>query len=204
MIKDFNLIKDKYRARKIAIVFISVALLFSSLEFIFGLTFGHFRYENLFAFLFELLANGILILAVVKMNVELVEIALVVLKVFEGTYYPLRSSQRLDALLAKQVIDPFDIGIHILFAIAAFSLLFALIFFCIYKYNNKKKQWDIMKWCIIVSTVMMLASVVMYSVYIATHNGNEWREIFEPLSMTMLFIGMFATCEYVEEDIEYA
>ena len=102
MEQGINLIKNKHVARMLAIVLISIALIIESIEFFSELQAEGFLFENLFAYIFEIVTNGLLIYALITKKPQLIEIAIIVLKVFEGTYYPLRSSQRLDALLASE------------------------------------------------------------------------------------------------------
>ena len=130
--KGFNFVKNQRVAYWLAISLISIALIVSINEFIFLSLQQGFLYENLFSFIFEFVTNGMLIYALIRRKSVLVEIALVVLKVFEATYYPLRSCQRLDFLLEANNVPSFYIISHALFAIGAFSLLIALIFYCLW------------------------------------------------------------------------
>ena len=123
--RGLNIIKNKHIAYYLAIVLILISLLVQVVEFIAVSMLDRFLLENLFAFLFEIVTNGFLIYALITKNNALIEVSLIVLKVFEGTYYPLRSFQRLDTLIYGGGND-FYIVSHILFASAAFSLLLAL------------------------------------------------------------------------------
>lgn len=203
MAKEFNLIKNKGAARLLGIITISIALLIVTLEFIFTTTFEGFTFENLVTYLFELIVNGVLIYSLIIKKPTLIEISLVVAKVFEGTYYPIRSAQRLDILVRSEV-DTLEVVSHIFFAVTAFSLLVALLLFCIYKVLDKKVFWDAMKISILVSTSLMLISTVFYIITTIMYQGLGWEEILEPLSMSIMFFGMFAICEYVEEETIYA
>ena len=203
MEQGINLIKNKHVARMLAIVLISIALIIESVEF-FSVAFeDRLLFENLFAYIFEIVSNGLLIYALIRKKPPLIEIALIVLKVFEGTYYPLRSSQRLDALLASEA-STFSIVTHILFAIAAFSLLFGLVFFCIYKLKDESiKFWDIMKVWVLIASVFMFSIVILYLIEMIKYREMSWEELLEPIALTVLFLGMFMTYEYVEEEIIY-
>ena len=200
--KGINLIKNERVTHHLAIVLIIIALALETVEFIAESISGEFLFQDLFAFIFELVTNGLLIYALIQKNSTLIEIALVVLKVFEGTFYPIKSCERLDSLLLAQDGTTFDIIVHILFAISAFSLLFGLIFYCIYKYKDDIKYWDIMKLWVFIASFFMFGVTILYVIdYI---NGNIlWEEMLEPIALTILFFGMFMTYEYVEEEIIY-
>lgn len=203
MEQGINLIKNKHVARMLAIILILIALILESIEFFSELHAEGLLFENLFAYIFEIVTNGLLIYALITKKPPLIEIALIVLKVFEATYYPLRSSQRLDALLASEA-STFSIVTHILFAIAAFSLLFGLIFFCVYKLRGEKvRHWDLMKVWVLIASIFMFAIVILYIVEMVKYQEMSWEELLEPVALTILFLGMFMTYEYVEEEIIY-
>ena len=203
MEQGINLIKNKHVARMLAIILILIALILESVEFFSELHAEGLLFENLFAYIFEIVTNGLLIYALITKKPPLIEIALIVLKVFEGTYYPLRSSQRLDALLASEA-STFSVVTHVLFAIAAFSLLFGLIFFCVYKLRGEKvRHWDLMKVWVLIASIFMFAIVILYIIEMVKYQEMSWEELLEPVALTVLFLGMFMTYEYVEEEIIY-
>ncbi len=201
--KGFNLIKNKHVARMLAIVLISIALVLVSIEYIAEVAHGNFSYEYTFAFVFEVVTNLVLIGALAKKTPSLIEISLVILKVFEGFYYPLVSAQQLDALLKDQNAEVIDYIAHILFAVAAASLFAALILFSFYKVKNNIKYWTAMKICVLVSALMMVITIIFIAVALIALKSNEWEYILSPIALTILFVGMFATYEYVEEEIIY-
>jgi len=200
--RGLNIIRNKHIAYYLAIVLILISLMIQVVEFIAVSMLDRFLLENLFAFLFEIVTNGFLIYALITKNNALIEVSLVVLKVFEGTYYPLRSFQRLDTLIYGGGSD-FYIVSHILFASAAFSLLLALIFFCIYKYKDTVKHWSAMKIAILVAAFFMLLIVIIYIIAFIIIEAMPWTEILEPISLVFLFVGMFMASEYVEEETIY-
>ena len=202
MNKGINLIKNEKVAHLLAVILICIALAVETVEFITS-SIDYFLYQSLFAFLFEIITNGLLIYALLRKKPVLIELALVILKVFEATFYPLESCERLDALLRIDQIDTFYIVTHVLFAIAAFSLLFGLIFFCIYKLKDNIKYWDIMKIWVLVASVFMAVITILYAIEIVKNDNMSWEEILEPIALSILFLGMFMTYEYVEEEIIY-
>ena len=201
---EFNFINNKELAKQLAVILLSIALFFVIAEFICNILYKGFYFEDLVGYVFEFLFNGSLIYALIRKKTTLIEITLVLLKVYEGTYYPLRSAQRLDTLNMYSNASQFDISTHILFAIAAFSLLIALFLFCIYKARNNNSAWGLMKISILIATVMMVISTGFYIYLVSSEGGDRWLELFEPISLSILFFGMFLTCEYVEEDTLYA
>lgn len=202
MRKEFNLIKNKSVARAIAIVLISIALVLETVEFAVG-AIHFFQFEKLFLFLFDLIANGFILGALFFKNIPLIEVGLIVIKVFDGTYYPLKSSRQLDILINVPNPDALDICEHVLFAIAAFSLLIALFFFCLYKFKGIRHAWDIMKHLLLIAALMMMISIVISSIEFS-RGAMNWHEVLEPTFLSILFLGMFATCEYTEEETIYA
>lgn len=200
--KGVNLIGNMKIARRLAIVLINISLMIQVVEFIFNIM-DAFSFETLFAFVFEIITNGILIYALNRKKPVLIEIALIVIKIFEATYYPLRSCQRLDTITAIAEVPTFYIVVHIMFAIGAFSLLFGLIFYCVYKVWDSIRFWDIMKIWIILASIFMLINTILYAVELSKNQDMRWTEILEPIALTILFAGMFVTYEYVEKEIIY-
>ena len=197
--RGFNLIKNQRVAYWGAIVLITIALLISINEFIFLCIQDGFLYENLFAFVFEFSTNGMLLYSLIRKKSVLIEIALVVLKVFEATYYPLRSCQRLDMLILLEGLPQFYVVSHSLFAVGAFALLIGLIFYCLFKLWGKRIFWDIMKLWVLLSSVFMFIMSIVYIVEVSTNSQMQWEEMLEPITLCILFLGMFMTYEYVEE-----
>ena len=202
MEQGFNLIKNKHLAKKLAIILISIALVLQTVEYVFTSIYIGFSYEDLFAFVFEIIVTSMLIFALIQKKPVLVEIALIVLKVVEGTYYPLKSCERIDLLIALGG-ENFNIGTHVFFTIASFSLLVALVFFCIYKYKNKIKYWDMMKTSVLIASFFMFISAIIYIIDTVVVGESNWEEVLEPVALTILFLGMFMTYEYVEEETIY-
>lgn len=201
--QGINLIKNKHMAYLLAITLITIALIIETVEFVFSCFSEIFLFQDLFAYIFEVVTNGLLIYALISKKSVLIEIALIVLKVFEGTFYPIKSCERLDSLLLAQDGSTLDIVSHILFAISAFSLLFGLIFFCIYKYKDDIKYWDIMKLWVFIASAFMFGITILYIIDFAVNGEMSWEEILEPIALTILFLGMFMTYEYVEEETIY-
>ena len=202
-VKGFNLIRNKKVAHYLAMILIAVALLIEAIEFITICVEEHFSFEAMFAFIFEVVTNGALIYALARKKAVLIELALVIIKVFEASYYPLESCERLDMLMSIADLPPFYLVTHVLFAVSAFSLLVALIFFCAYKLRNNVRMWDIMKIWVLLSAFAMLVTTVLYIVEINRDENMDWSEILEPIALTILFTGMFMTYEYVEEETIY-
>lgn len=195
----FNLVKNQRVAYWSAIVLIGIAILISINEFIFLCIQQGFLYENLFAFVFEFVSNSLLLYSLIRKKTVLIEIALVVLKVFEATYYPLRSCQRLDQLSLFDNMPQFYVISHSLFAVGAFALLIGLIFYCLFKLRGKRIYWDIMKLWVLLSSVFMLVMSILYIIEVYSNPNMVWEEMLEPVTLCILFLGMFMTYEYVEE-----
>ena len=197
MTKLFNFIRIKYAAKYVAVIALSVALTLLTIEFISETINDGFLSENLFSFFVDLITSILIIYAILTKHIKLLEISVIVLKTFEGTYYPLRSTQRIDALIASPGTSLFYVINHIIFAVASGMMLVSLIVFCIFKVNDKKKYWNIMKLCILIAAVVMLVSSVLYTINIVS-GGIEWTELLEPYSLVLMFLGVYATCEYIE------
>lgn len=195
--KIFNLIKSKEAARLLAMFIISITIVLETVEYFVDLRHG-FTYERLFPYVFDMIANIFIVGTLIAKKIALIEVALIVLKVFDGTYYPFVSAQRLDALLMTQHYTVESITYYVLFATAAFLLIVALFFFCVFKYNNSRKAWDVMKMFIMGSAVLMLVAIGLY-IHEITIGNVHWENILEPCCLFFLFTGMFLTCEYVEE-----
>ena len=202
MSKEFNLIKNGNTARILAIILIAIALVLEAIEFFVGAS-HNFKFESLFLFVFDLIANGLILGALFFKNIPLIETGLIVVKVFDGTYYPLSSSRKLDVLVRLPNKDAINICEHAIFALAAFALLVALFFFCLYKFKGVRHAWDVMKILLLAAALLMMASIVISSIEVS-RGASNWHEVLEPTFLTILFLGMFATCEYTEEETVFA
>ena len=201
---QFNLVKNKNRARMVAIVINTIALLLAANEFVISIINTGFWLENLASFLFELLLNTALIISLLIKEIEFIEMSLVLLKVYEGTYYPIISAQRLDALMQDEA-RALTIANHTMFASFSFMLLISLLFFVLFRLTHKNHFWHLMKLVILVGSVLMCVSIAIHIFDIAYSNGwNKWHVILEPISLAVLMVGMFLSCEYVEEETIYA
>lgn len=196
--KVFNLIKSKELSRMLAIIILSITLVLETVEFIVETQHG-FTFERLFPYVFDLIGNIFIISTLIAKKIGLIEVALIVLKVFDGTYYPFIGAQRLDMLLMTENYSLESVAYFIIFATSSFLLIFALFFFCVFKYNGSRKAWDIMKIFILGAAVAMLVAIALYIHQITVRNV-EWESILEPCCLFLLFTGMFLTCEYVEEN----
>lgn len=199
MSKEFNLIKNGKTARILAMILIAIALVLEAIEFFIGAS-HNFKFESLFLFVFDLIANGLILGALFFKNIPLIETGLIVVKVFDGTYYPLSSSRKLDVLVRLSNIDAINICEHVIFALAAFALLVALLFFCLYKFRGVRHAWDVMKILLLGAALLMMASIVISSIEVS-RGASNWHEVLEPTFLAILFLGMFATCEYTEETV---
>ena len=59
-----------------------------------------------------------------------------------------------------------------------------------------------MKMWVLVASFFMFGVTILYIIDFA-RGGIEWEEILEPIALTILFLGMFMTYEYVEEETIY-
>ena len=199
MEKIFDFLHLRKPGRIIGIVFIALALAFEIAEFILEIFEHGFYFENLFVLTFEVLTCSFIIYSLIKKNIKLLEVAIVILKTFEGTYYPLRSAQRLDAMLHNPTTTSFEVTNHIFFAISAFFMVFALVVYSVHKLNGRMVFWNIMKMLILVASILMLTSTILY--IIEFRHSNVWFEVFEPVSLTCMFFGVYGTCEYIEGEL---
>ena len=60
-----------------------------------------------------------------------------------------------------------------------------------------------MKVWVLLASFFMFISTIIYVVDTVAIGESNWEEILEPASLTILFLGMFMTYEYVEEEIFY-
>ena len=201
MHKLFDFLQIKKKAKLVAIIMLIVALCFEIVEFTSETISNGFSFEYFFAFIFDIAVTALIVFSLIKINIKLLEISIVVLKTFEGTYYPMRSAERLDVILSAGTVDTFNLVTHIFFAIASICMLIALVFYCLYKLTGRLVLWDIMKICMLTSSLAMIISAVLYTVEIS-RGEIHWEEILEPLTLACMFLGVYATCEFIEEEVE--
>ena len=202
MDKFFRFLRVKKRPTEIAFVSLVLALILETLDFVLLVREIGFYFERCFAFIFDVLVIIFVLYGILKRNEKLLEIAVVVLKAFEGTYYPLLACQKIDILVASVTPHDFYIADYVIFGISAFMMFIALIFYCIHKVTGTIRTWNFMKLCILIASFAMIINTILFS--IATVRGVvEWNEIVEPICLSFMFFGVYATCEYIEEKINH-
>ena len=198
MQKLFDILHVKSHPKTIALIALISALILETIEFIFEVRDEGFLYERLFTFIFDALVILFVIFSIIKNNIKVLEISIVVLKTFEGTFYPLIACRRLDRIIASDKVDTFYMVNHILFGVASAFMLIALIIYCVHKFTGTVRSWNLMKLAILIASLVSFISAIMFT--IETIRGTViWEEVIGPYCLALMFFGVYATCEYIEE-----
>lgn len=193
----FSRLGVKKKPAPFAIFALTFALILEAGEFAFGIKEIGFTLEEFFVFFFDTVVIFFVIFSIWKKKMKLLEVSIVVLKTFEGTYYPLIACRRIDFMAKTQMNDAFYLTNYILFGLASFMMFVALITFCIDKFTDTFTSWNWMKLFIILASAFMFVSTIFFAVEII-RGTIDWHDIFEPLSLHFMFFGVYATCEFIE------
>ena len=148
-------------------------------------------------FFFEVAFCALTILGLAKKNKKWVLFVLCVFKVYDGVHYPLLCLQELGEWKEMTTVHQ-QIG-FIFFVIASILLFVAFVCFVLEHFLEKEVFWNLMKLCLLISAVFMIAGFISYSITIFTDSTRPYRIIYEPLCLAVLNIAMFFGCNYVED-----
>lgn len=198
----FKLLTVKKHPTGVAFIALLFGLSFLTLSFVTEIIHQEILLQKIFAYVFEVMIIIFVLYSIIRKNTKVLEISIVVLKTFEGSYYPLIACAKLDTVIFGNFFDPFYVVNYIIFGVASLFMLVALIFYCTYKSHGKRTSWNFMKLFILLASSAMFVSSIFFVV--ETVRGTvHWSEIFEPIALCSLFFGVYATCEYIEEKVEH-
>ena len=186
--------KERAPVRIVAISIYIFAVVLDLIRLIFQFQETQVVYYELAVLVFDAVFGIALIVGLLKRNLALIDLMLVILKVYDGTFFILNSLMRIDS----GHINTLDrISNYFLIAAGVVSLI-TFFFFCLHYYFEENKYW---KW--IIFTVLLTAILLLVSAIISTINfaqGNVgWFYVVEILAMCLQTMAIHFVCRYVQD-----
>lgn len=168
-----------------------------------GIDIFHFIYETVnygftyygFTILFiDVIFGFFLIYGISRRNLKLLDLMLIIYKVFDGTYFMIVGSRRIDA----EHFNMLDSIASYLVALAGIVSFITLLFFCLHTYFKNRKFWTCVKISIIVTGIILAVAVALMVTNVILEPGLEFYYMTEVLFMCMQTFVIYAVCEYVD------
>ena len=153
---------------------------------------GAMLYYDIAVFALDLIFGIALLWGLIRRNFALIDLMLVILKVYDGTFFILKSLARIDAghiNLLDQISNYFLLGAGIL-------SLITLLFFCFHYYYEKNRFWNWIMITVILTGFLLLVSSVL-SIINHVANGIDWPDIIEASFMCVETFAVYFVCRYV-------
>ena len=180
--------------RIIAMILYFVAIFIDVGRFVFQVMDGEFLLYDIAVLTFDTLFGIALIFGLFKRNYSLIDLMLVILKVYDGVFFILNSLTKID----NGHINTLDFVSNMFMVAAGVVSLLTFIFFCFHYYFEENKYW---RW--IESTVMLTGLLLLVSVILATINfinqEVDWFYVVEFVAMCMQTFAIYFVCRYVQD-----
>ena len=186
--------KDKSPERIVAMVLYSIAIAIDITRFVFQIQSGEFLLYDMAVLIFDTLFGIALLFGLFKRNYSLIDLMLVILKVYDGVFFILNSLEKID----HGHINTLDFTSNMFLVAAGVVSLLTFIFFCFHYYFEENKYW---KW--IESTVLLTALLLFVSVVLSTINyinqQVDWFYVVEIIAMCVQTFAIYFVCRYVQD-----
>lgn len=180
--------------RIIAMVLYLVAITMDIGRFIFQLVSGEFLLYDMAVLIFDTLFGMALLFGLFKRNYSLIDLMLVILKVYDGVFFILNSLTKID----NGHINTLDFTCNMFLVAAGVVSLLTFVFFCFHYYFEENKYW---KW--IESTVMLTGLLLLVAVILSAINyfnqQVKWFYVVEVIAMCMQTFAIYFVCRYVQD-----
>ena len=187
--------KDHYPVlRVIAMVLYFIAIAIDITRFVFQLMSGEFILYDMAVLIFDTLFGMTLLFGLFKRNYSLIDLMLVILKVYDGTFFILNSLMKID----DGHINTLDFTTNMFLVAAGVVSLLTFVFFCFHYYFEENKYW---KW--IESTVFLTGLLLLFAVILSAINyfdqQVEWFYVVEIIAMCVQTFAIYFVCRYVQD-----
>jgi len=186
--------KDKSPMRIIAIVLYSIAIVADIGRFIFQMTSGTFALYELAVLIFDTFFGLALLFGLFKRNYSLIDLMLVILKVYDGTFFILNSLMKID----NGHINTLDFTSNMFLVAAGVVSLITFIFFCFHYYYEENKYWKWIESSVMLTAILLFVAAVL-TIVSYVNNQVNWFYVAEILAMCMQTFAIYFVCKYVEK-----
>ena len=186
--KEFSLM------RLLALILYIFAVAIDIFRFSFEVASGTFLYYELAVIIFDTVFGFALVFGLFKRNYGLIDLMLVILKVWDGTFFILNSLNKIDdghINNLERVTNDF------LLAAGVLSLT-TFFFFCLHYYFEENKYWRWIEFTVLLTGIALLGAAVVAIINCA-QGGIQWFNVFEIVAMCFQTLAIFFVCLYVSD-----
>ena len=174
----------------IAVIFFTIGIILEIVELIFQIIDKEINAFNVGSFILHFTFYAFLTFGLFSRKDKITDIGLMVLKVFDGVFYPLLALQRIDKFRWNTAIGSVEI---ITFLSAAIMVFLVLFFFICEKIKPRKIYWHLVIVFLFLSAISILANFISMCID-ANMYQKIWTTGLESGYLCLLFSGMiFAT-----------
>ena len=182
--------KYKKIAKLIAIILFIIGITIAIVEFVGGCVNNEFTWFSLGSFIFHVIFFIFLLTGLLSKKDKISELALTILKVFDGVFYPLLALRRFDSTNWSDLYSRWE---SITFAIAALFVFLVLLFFVFEKATHKRIYWNLILLFLALSSLAILSNFIVMVVNQKVLQ-KSWNYALESLYLSFLFAGMYLVC----------
>ena len=180
--------------RLAALILYMVAIVVDIFRFSFEMASGTFLYYELAVITFDTIFGLVLVFGLFKRNYGLIDLMLVILKVYDGTFFILNSLNKIDTghiNLLERLSNDFLLTAGIISLITFF-------FFCLHYYFEENKYWRWIEFTVLLTGVALLGATIV-SFINCLNGGVQWYSVLEIVAMCFQTLAIFFVCLYVSD-----
>ena len=180
--------------RLAALIFYIFAVIVDIFRFSFEVASGTFLYYELAVIIFDTVFGFALVFGLFKRNYGLIDLMLVILKVWDGTFFILNNLMKFDNghinYLERMTND---------FLLAAGILsLTTFFFFCLHYYYEENKYWHWIEFTVFLTGIALLGATIV-SIINCTTGDIQWFNVMEIVAMCLQTLAIYFVCRYVQD-----
>lgn len=179
--------------RLLALIFYILAVAVDIFRFSFEVAGGAFLYYELAVIIFDTVFGFALVFGLFKRNYGLIDLMLVILKVWDGTFFILNSLMKFDSghiNTLERITNDFLLAAGILSLVTFF-------FFCLHYYYEENKYWHWIEFTVFLTGIAFIGATTVAIINCAS-GGVQWFYVMEIVAMCMQTIAIYFVCRYVE------
>lgn len=179
--------------RLAALVLYIFAVSVDIFRFSFEVASGTFLYYELAVIIFDTVFGFALVFGLFKRNYGLIDLMLVILKVWDGTFFILNSLMKFDnghINSLERITNDFLLAAGIL-------SLTTFFFFCLHYYYEENKYWRWIELTVFLTGIALLGATIVSIINCST-GGIQWFNVMEIVAMCLQTLAIYFVCRYVE------
>ena len=179
--------------RLAAIIFYIFAVTVDIFRFSFEVASGAFLLYELAVIIFDTIFGFALLFGLFKRNYGLIDLMLVILKVWDGTFFILNSFMKFDSghiNYLERITNDFLLAAGIL-------SLTTFFFFCLHYYYEENKYWKWIEFTVFLTGIALLGATIV-AIINCTTGDIQWFNVMEIVAMCLQTLAIYFVCRYVE------